>query len=260
MPSQQQTTFTPHASPTYTIPSKFPSTSHPFLSPGIPASLRFLPTLYDIVMILLLLFHILIFLTSLHSNMEYCNWKSKEGIAQPWDLTSDDESTAAATKSDMSLYDRCVRINIDNWISGGFDIGLCLLLLCLHVLLVLMRAWELFLSCDGKNEMGGAKDNEDGIEMNDLRNRVRTGDGDGDGDGDVEATVQSMDGMIEDYVSREQAGYGITAGKIIPVADNFPTPAVPYRSGRERRNMASSGVSERKGQKWTLLECLVGDG
>jgi hypothetical protein len=207
-------------------------------------------------MILLLLFHILIFLTSLHSNMEYCNWTPKKGTALPWDLTFDDESTAAATKSDMSLYDRCVRINVDNWISGGFDIGLCLLLLCLHILLLFMKAWDSFHSYNGEEEMGGAKDNEAGIEMNDLGNRVRTG----DEDGDVEATVQSMDGMVEDYASREQAGSGILAVEIVPVADNYAAPAVPYRSGRERRKMASSGVSERKGPKWTLLECLVGDG
>jgi hypothetical protein len=72
---------------------KLPSTSHPFLSPDLPSYLRFLPPLYDVVIILLLLFHVVLFLTSLRSNMRYCDWTLKDGVAVPWDGMLDDKGS-----------------------------------------------------------------------------------------------------------------------------------------------------------------------
>jgi len=82
-----------------------------------------------------------------------------------------------ATKSTMSLYDRCVRINIDNWISGGFDIGMCFVLLSLHLLVLILRLWEWAGRPDAP-DTEGVGSGEGGIEMQDLGYKA--------GDGDVE--------------------------------------------------------------------------
>jgi hypothetical protein len=154
------------------------------------------------------------------------------------------------TKSTMSLYDRCVRINVDNWISGGFDIGACFILLSLHVLILALRLWEC--AANRKSLNRGAGNGEEGIEMADLAYKA--------GAGDMEsAKMQRMDGTVEEYARIERRGSG-TEVSIAPSAHANVAPETPYRDRRGSRKTGCSGASVRKRQKCTLLDCLVGDG
>ena len=154
------------------------------------------------------------------------------------------------TKSAMSLYDRCVRINVDNWISGGFDIGACFILLSLHVLILALRLWEWASSRKSPNT--GAGNGEEGIEMEDLAYKA--------GNGDVEsAKMQSMDGTVEEYACTERRESG-TEVSIAPLAYANVAPEIPYRDRRGSCKTGCSAASVRKRQKCTVLDCLVGDG
>lgn len=83
--------------------------------------------------------------------------------------------------------------------------------------------------------------------------------GDGDGDRDVEsARVWSTDGMVEEHAHAERRE-SATGASTAPLAHINSTPEIPYRDRRSRKT-GCSGASERIGQKWTLMDCLVGDG
>jgi hypothetical protein len=156
-----------------------------------------------------------------------------------------------ATKSTMSLYDRCVRINIDNWISGGFDIGLCLILLSLHVLVLALRLWE-WAGRRNSLDVEGPGIGEERIEMEDLGHKA--------GDGDMEsARVWSTDGTVEEYARAERCE-SATGASTAPLVHTDAALEIPYRDRRRSLKTGVSGASERTGQKWTLLECLVGNG
>lgn len=143
-----------------------------------------------------------------------------------------------ATKSTMSFYDRCVRINIDNWISGGFDIGLCLILLCLHALVLALRLWEWASRRDAPDTEGAGK-GEEGIEMEDLGHKV--------GDGDVEsARVWSTDGTVEEY-ARAERRESATGVSTVPLAHINAALEIPYRNRRKSRKTGFLGASERTG-------------
>ena len=67
------------------------------------------------------------------------------------------------------------------------------------------------------------------------------------------------DETVEEYARAERREFA-TGVSIAPPAHTNMALEIPYRDRRRICKTGSSGVSERTGQKWTLLECLVGNG
>jgi hypothetical protein len=142
------------------LPTKPPHTYHPLHSLKLGLGRKFvLQTLYDIFVISLLTTHTVVFLTSMPSNLRACK----------------DHSQVMAIDTDplhtnLSIEDRCYRINIDIHVAGGFAIALCLVLLGLHVwhvgyrvnecIVQLSRMKPSYRDVDGGAEAGEGGDEE----------------------------------------------------------------------------------------------------
>ncbi|KAF2795218.1 hypothetical protein K505DRAFT_15616 [Melanomma pulvis-pyrius CBS 109.77] len=156
------------SAPAHKTPTEFPQTYHPLLSPDLPRPLHILPSLYDVTLILLLVFHVAAFLLQLPSNLASCDWTPPGPIpysfySNPprWNARLGGQKQDGGVESgsrDVSVRDRCVRINIDNWISGGFDVAGCFILVALHGCVLVCRVWECVRrrrGVKGLEDMGG---------------------------------------------------------------------------------------------------------
>ena len=105
--------------------------------------------------------HILTFLLLIRPKVRSCNHVPPDPLPTLpvyWDYTDPEGMKKRPT---LSYRERCVRINIDNWIAGGFDVGTCTVLVALHIWVLVKRVW----GCGDKG-----KEDTERARMADLEN------------------------------------------------------------------------------------------
>lgn len=223
------------------LTSKPPHTYHPLHSPKLDHSEKFfLQTTYDALIIGLLTMHIANFFTSLPSNMHACKYDSKD--------TLDDTDPL---RTNLTIKERCYRINIDMHVSGGFDIAVCTVLLGLHIWHFASRLHEycmLHVGCfaSSSSEYGDiVGDEEEKVAMHTIGRSLPNS--------QFVSYNQPQDSRAFSTSVDEERRMGIDMG-------------IRYRDwSKEKRrdsgttSRTASGSSGAEGSRWSeaLLECLV---
>lgn len=138
-------------------------TYHPILASYFSPLVRFvLLTIHDILLGTLLLAHISAFFRLLEPNSDAC-----DSYTSPYP-----ETLLDPTNTSMSVLERCRRINVDMYVSGGFAVAIYCILLAMHCWHLGFRMWELGI-------FGIEKDYDMGVdeEEEEIREETRTMDG-----------------------------------------------------------------------------------
>ncbi|KAL5414837.1 hypothetical protein PMIN03_002972 [Paraphaeosphaeria minitans] len=109
-----------------------PLPSHPPHTHLPPLLTLALHTAYNALLIAILLVHTVNFFHVIDTNWEAC-----ETYVSPYP-----EAFMDPMNTSMSVLERCQRICTDSYVSGGFDVALCVGLVGCHIWEVVSRAWE----------------------------------------------------------------------------------------------------------------------
>ena len=127
-------TLTSSDSGTSLTPSGSPHTYHPFLQPRFSTKTQnLLLGILDIFTISTLAAHIATFFVSLPTAIAFCNIPS---------VVSYPELEFGTTNMLPSMRDRCIGLNVDIHVAGGFAVFMAIILGILHVIALAMRFQE----------------------------------------------------------------------------------------------------------------------
>ncbi|KAF2872868.1 hypothetical protein BDV95DRAFT_666975 [Massariosphaeria phaeospora] len=219
---QPSTSSTADNTRTLTIPSTPHPIFHARLSP--PVHLVVL-TVFDILTLTILLFHITTFFTSIPSNRLHCRYIPSSPLV-PTDRL----------KSGLSVRERCIRVNIDVHIAGGTGVAVCAVLAAFTLWALLFRLWE------------GLAVKRDGGGCGTPASVERVG-GEGLGLGMVDGTMEREASVL---VSSNTT---MSHDTVYASDSERRLPSLRHGHAGERRLPAT----ERIGESWNemLLECLV---
>ncbi|KZM27779.1 hypothetical protein ST47_g1074 [Ascochyta rabiei] len=135
-------------------PACQPYTLHPFLHPRLPPTAQLaLLTLFDLLMLSILTAHIATYIVSLPTALAFCYMPAV--LAHP-DYEFGDTNVL------LSMRDRCIGLNVDIHVAGGFAVFMAIVLGLLHLAALAARIWAvLALGRDGvlgKRDAGGMRD------------------------------------------------------------------------------------------------------
>ncbi|KAK7190679.1 hypothetical protein PSPO01_03654 [Paraphaeosphaeria sporulosa] len=117
---------------TATSTASIPLPPHPPPTHIPPILILTLHTAYNALLTTILLVHVVNFFHVIDTN-----WDSCEAYVSPYP-----EAFMDPMNTSMSVLERCQRICTDSYVSGGFDVALCVGLVGCHVWEVLFRVWE----------------------------------------------------------------------------------------------------------------------
>ena len=212
-----------------------------------PSLLALLLTTFDLLTILILTLHTIFFFTALRPNLLFCYTPAARAYPS-WAFHDSSSSSSAGDKQEwrkppwerktqLSLVERCERVNWNMWVAGGFGTAGVVVVGGLHAVMLGVRAWE------GMRRLGwfgGGKGGDEGVMEGEGK-----GGGEGglrDGDDDAES-VEKIDDV------EKTAGVGLRRR----------TGLQKSQRGQGGSRASDDERRESTGDKWVtaFLECLV---
>ncbi|KAF9690645.1 hypothetical protein EKO04_011284 [Ascochyta lentis] len=215
-------------------------THHPRCS---PSTLLTLLTSFDILILSILTAHIATYLISLPTALALCNTPAV--LAYPdWEF--------GATNVVLGMRDRCIGLNVDIHVAGGFAVFMAVVLGLLHLAALGVRGWGVVRlgwggvltrrrSVDGKWEVemrGRSGEKSARVSTASRRSMPR-----------IDGAASSIDSHIATSVGAEERGTGI----------GFVDWRTECTERAERRGADTARESEGSPAKWSevFLECLI---
>lgn len=255
-------TLTTSDSGTSLTPSGSPHTYHPFLQPRFSVKTQnLLLSILDIITILTLAAHTVTYFVSLPTAIAFCNIPS--GVSYP-------ELELGTASVLPSMRDRCIGLNVDIHVAGGFAVFMAIILGILHLVTLAIRFWECVrpgrdsftekraTDRGKKADLGGLGDGTKAssstvfsFSPRDSAHRCTSS---GVAKTHTEKTISTIESRIAPSVSAEERSAGLRFGDCSAQRAEYAGQAVRVHAGRTGRNGTLDNVT-----MWSeiLLECLI---
>ena len=243
-------------------PSGSPHTYHPFLRPRFSAKTQnLLLSFLDIFTIFTLAAHTVTYFVSLPTAIAFCNIPS---------VVSYPEQELGTTNVLPSMRDRCIGLNVDIHVAGGFAVFMAIILGVLHLITLAMRFWECIRpgrSCfaekraaDGGQDagLGGLSDRAKASSFTVLSSErmdsTRRCTSNGTARRRSEKTISTIESRLATSVSAEERSAGLRFVDWSAERAEHARQTARMRAGKREWSETSENVTT-----WSevLLECLV---
>ncbi|KAH6639682.1 hypothetical protein C7974DRAFT_470152 [Boeremia exigua] len=137
--SAVQATFYKANAEAVSVPCALPYTYHPFLRPRfLPSTQNVLLSIFDFLMVVVLASHTVTYFVGLPTAIALCDPSEIRDLAEQ----KLGEDQIPSMEDRILLGERCVGLNVDIHVAGGFAVFMALVLGLLHLAALAVRLWE----------------------------------------------------------------------------------------------------------------------